>query len=167
MSMNCEMNAPKNTSTLGLRAPQTAEKSAARGAARIGVDAFDRAADQPDAEPAQTGGAGKRTQSNVPMVAISDVPDRDDADHGARPAWTPAILVSAALVPCRRPLAITSVTTGSGSSASAMQRRQRRDRPGGHRGPRDGQNKLFDYAANIEGRSRPVGSAPRHRAQPC
>ena len=39
----------------------------------------------------------------------------------ASPTWTPAILVKAARVPCRKPLAITSVTTGPGSSASAMQ----------------------------------------------
>jgi len=39
----------------------------------------------------------------------------------ASPACAPATLMSAARVPWRKPLAMTSVTIGPGSSASAMQ----------------------------------------------
>jgi hypothetical protein len=56
------------------------------------------------------------------MVAISEVsPIATMPITIASPAWTPAMLVSAARVPCRKPLAMTSVTTGPGNSASAMQ----------------------------------------------
>ena len=45
------------------------------------------------------------------MVAISEVsPMATMPITMVRPAWTPAMLVSAARVPCRKPLAITSVT---------------------------------------------------------
>src|SRR5882724_10456607 len=49
----------------------------------------------------------------------------------ARPAWTPAMLVSAARVPCRSPLAITSVTTDPATAPARCRRRQRRDRAEG------------------------------------
>jgi hypothetical protein len=56
------------------------------------------------------------------MLAISEVsPIATMPITIARPSCTPAILVSAARVPCRGPLAITSVTIGPGNSASAMQ----------------------------------------------
>jgi hypothetical protein len=56
------------------------------------------------------------------MVAINEVsPIATMPITIARPACTPAILVSAARVPCRSPFAITSVTTGPGTSANAMQ----------------------------------------------
>ena len=56
------------------------------------------------------------------MVAISEVsPMPTMPITMASPAWTPRMLVSAARVPWRKPLAITSVTTGPGISASAMQ----------------------------------------------
>ena len=56
------------------------------------------------------------------MVAISEVsPTATMPITIASAACTPAILVSAARVPWRRPLAITSVTIGPGNSASATQ----------------------------------------------
>ena len=56
------------------------------------------------------------------MVAISEVrPTATMPITMASPAWTPAMLISAARVPWRSPLAMTSVTTGPGNSASAMQ----------------------------------------------
>ena len=56
------------------------------------------------------------------MVAISDVsPMATTPIMMHRPVCTPAMLISAARVPWRRPLAISSVTTGPGNSASAMQ----------------------------------------------
>jgi hypothetical protein len=56
------------------------------------------------------------------MVAISEVsPTATMPITMARPVCAPAQLISAARVPCRRPLAINSVTTGPGNSASATQ----------------------------------------------
>ena len=63
------------------------------------------------------------------MVAISEVsPIATTPITIASPTCTPAILVRAARVPCRKPLAITSVTTGPATAPARCRRRQRRDR---------------------------------------
>ena len=91
MSMNCGMNAPKNTSTFGLasstRNPCRKNPPRGGGGGASASDALDRRPDQLDAEPDQIGGAGKAHP--VEPVAHGrhqrGQPDRDNADHDRKP----------------------------------------------------------------------------------
>ena len=91
MSMNCGMNAPKNTSTLGLlsstKNPCRKNPPRGGGGGSSALTPSTGRADQLDAEPDQIGRAGKPH----PVEPIAHgrhqrgQPDRDDADHDREP----------------------------------------------------------------------------------